>query len=116
LLPLFFVYSGLNTRLDLVNDPSLWLVTLVVLAAAVLGKAGACYAAARLCGESHREAFGIGALMNARGLMGLIILNIGLQHQIITPTLFSIFVFMAIVTTLMTVPLFNRVNRGGTEP
>lgn len=116
LLPLFFVYSGLNTRLDLVNAPSLWLVTLAVLAAAVIGKAGACYAAARLCGESHREALGIGALMNARGLMGLIILNIGLQHKIITPTLFSIFVFMAIVTTLMTVPFFNRVYRGGAAP
>jgi Kef-type K+ transport system membrane component KefB len=111
LLPLFFVYSGLNTRFDLVNEPSLWLVTIIVLLAAVVGKGGACYAVARLCGESHREAFGIGALMNARGLMGLIILNIGLEHHIITQTLFSIFVFMAIVTTLMTVPLFNRVYR-----
>jgi Kef-type K+ transport system membrane component KefB len=111
LLPLFFIYSGLNTRFDLVNDPLLWLVALAVLAAAVIGKAGACYAAARACGETHREAMGIGSLMNARGLMELIILNIGLERGIITPTLFSILVFMAIVTTLMATPMFNRFYR-----
>jgi Kef-type K+ transport system membrane component KefB len=111
LLPLFFIYSGLNTRFDLVNDPFLWLVALGVLAAAVLGKAGACYAAARWCGETHHEAMGVGALMNARGLMELIILNIGLERGIITPTLFSILVFMAIVTTLMATPMFNRFYR-----
>lgn len=111
LLPLFFIYSGLNTRFDLVNDPVLWLVALGVLAAAVLGKAGACYFAARACGETHHEAMGVGALMNARGLMELIILNIGLERGIITPTLFSILVFMAIVTTLMATPMFNRFYR-----
>jgi Kef-type K+ transport system membrane component KefB len=111
LLPLFFIYSGLNTRFDLVNEPSLWLVALAVLATAVLGKAGACYAAARVCGETHREAMGVGSLMNARGLMELIILNIGLERGIITPTLFSILVFMAIVTTLMATPMFNRFYR-----
>ncbi|MEO6569038.1 MAG: cation:proton antiporter [Opitutaceae bacterium] len=111
LLPLFFIYSGLNTRFDLVNDPSLWLITLAVLAAAVLGKAGACYGAARMCGETHHEAMGVGALMNARGLMELIILNIGLERGLITPTLFSILVFMAIVTTLMATPMFNRFYR-----
>lgn len=111
LLPLFFIYSGLNTRFDLVNDPMLWVVALVVLGAAVLGKAGACYFAARWCGETHHEAMGVGALMNARGLMELIILNIGLERGIITPTLFSILVFMAIVTTLMATPMFNRFYR-----
>jgi Kef-type K+ transport system membrane component KefB len=111
LLPLFFIYSGLNTRFDLVNDPALWLIALAILAAAVIGKAGACYAAARLCGETHHEAMGVGALMNARGLMELIILNIGLERGIITPTLFSILVFMAIVTTLMATPMFNRFYR-----
>jgi Kef-type K+ transport system membrane component KefB len=108
LLPLFFIYSGLNTRFDLVNGPTLWFVALVVLAAAVLGKAGACYLAARACGETHRESMGVGSLMNARGLMELIILNIGLERGVITPTLFSILVFMAIVTTLMATPMFNR--------
>jgi Kef-type K+ transport system membrane component KefB len=108
LLPLFFIYSGLNTRIDVViGSGSLWLVTLAVLAAAILGKWGACYTAARLRGESHRESMGIGMLMNARGLMELIILNIGLERGLITPTFFSIMVIMAIVTTLMCTPLFN---------
>jgi Kef-type K+ transport system membrane component KefB len=113
LLPLFFIYSGLNTRFDLVNDLGLWLVAIAVLVAAVIGKAGACYMAARACGETHQEAMGIGSLMNARGLMELIILNIGLERGIITPTLFSILVFMAIVTTLMATPMFNRFYRAG---
>jgi len=111
LLPLFFVYSGLNTRIDLVNTPALWLVVLAVLAAAILGKGGACYAAARFCGETHSDALGIGILMNARGLMGLIILNIGLEHGVITPALFSILILMAVVTTLMAAPLFSRCCR-----
>ncbi len=115
LLPLFFIYSGLNTRFDLVNDPSLWLVTALVLAAAIVGKAGACYVAARACGESHQESMGVGSLMNARGLMELIILNIGLERGLITPTLFSILVFMAITTTLMATPMFNRVY-GSSSP
>jgi Kef-type K+ transport system membrane component KefB len=111
LVPLFFIYSGLNTRFDLITGTSLWLVAAAVLAAAVLGKAGACYAAARLCGESHRDAMGVGSLMNARGLMELIILNIGLERGLITPALFSIMVLMAVATTLMATPMFNRVYR-----
>ncbi len=106
LLPLFFTYSGLNTRFDLITM-AVVLPALVCLAAAVLGKAGACYLAARACGEPNRDALGIGMLMNARGLMELIILNIGLQAKIITPALFTILVFMAIVTTLMATPLYN---------
>ena len=113
LLPMFFIYSGLNTRFDLVNEISLWGVALVVLAAAILGKAGACYLAARACGESHADSLGVGTLMNARGLMELIILNIGLERGLITPTLFTILVFMAIATTLMTTPMFNAISRGG---
>jgi Kef-type K+ transport system membrane component KefB len=107
LLPLFFVYSGLNTRLGLVNSLALWGLALLVLLAATLGKGVACYAAARLGGEPHRDAVGIGALMNARGLMELIILNIGLERGVITPTLFSIMVIMAVVTTLTALPVFN---------
>lgn len=109
LLPLFFVYSGLNTRLGLVGAAGLWGVALLVLLAACLGKGGACYLAARLTGESHREAVAIGALMNARGLMELIILNVGLERGLVTPELFSIMVLMALVTTLMATPLFNLV-------
>jgi Kef-type K+ transport system membrane component KefB len=109
LLPLFFTYSGLNTRLDLVDSPALWWAALVVLGAACLGKGGACWAAARLHGEDNRTALAVGALMNARGLMELIILNIGLQRGVITSTFFSIMVLMAITTTLMAAPLFEWV-------
>ena len=109
LLPMFFTYSGLNTRLDMVNSASLLLVALGILAASVLAKFGACWAAARLAGEDNRTALGIGALMNSRGLMELIIINIGLQKGIIGPSLFSMLVLMAIVTTMMAGPLFELV-------
>lgn len=107
LLPMFFTYSGLNTRMDMVNSASLLLIALGILAASILAKGGACYLAARLSGEDNRTALGIGALMNSRGLMELIIINIGLQKGIIGPTLFSMLVLMAIVTTMMASPLFE---------
>lgn len=121
LLPVFFIYSGLNTKIGLVNTPYLWMLTGIVLLVAIVGKGVACYLAARWNGEPHREAAGIGILMNARGLMELIILNIGLQRGIIEPTLFTIMVLMAVVTTLMTTPLFERVygraaTRANTPP
>jgi len=109
LLPMFFTYSGLNTRMDMVNSLPLLLVALVVLVVSVLAKFGACWAAARLSGEDNRTALGIGALMNSRGLMELIIINIGLQKGIIGPALFSMLVLMAIVTTMMAGPLFELV-------
>ena len=109
LLPMFFTFSGLRTRLDLVNSlPMLW-VAMVVLAASILGKGIACWAAARLNGEDNRTAMAVGTLMNSRGLMELIILNIGLQKGVIGPALFSIMVVMAIVTTLMASPIFEWV-------
>jgi Kef-type K+ transport system membrane component KefB len=107
LLPLYFTYSGLNTRLDLVDTPRLWLVAAAVLAAACLGKGGACWAAARLNGEDNRTALAVGSLMNARGLMELIILNIGLQRGVIGGTLFSIMVLMTLATTLLAAPAFE---------
>lgn len=109
LLPLFFTYSGLNTQLTAVDSGPLLVIALVVLAGSVLTKFGACWAAARLTGQDNATALGIGALMNARGLMELIIINIGLQRGLIGPALFSILVLMAIVTTLMASPLFERV-------
>ena len=109
LLPMFFTYSGLNTRMDMVNSASLLLIALGILAASIAAKFGACYLAARACGEDNRTAMGIGALMNSRGLMELIIINIGLQKGIIGPTLFSMLVLMAIVTTMMASPLFEYV-------
>jgi Kef-type K+ transport system membrane component KefB len=107
LLPMFFTYSGLNTRMDMVNSGPLLLIALGILVASVLAKGGACYLAARLSGEDNRTALGIGALMNSRGLMELIIINIGLQKGIIGPTLFSMLVLMAIITTVMATPLFE---------
>ncbi len=107
LLPMFFTYSGLNTRMDMVNSVELLLIALAILAASIAAKGGACYLAARLSGEDNRTALGIGALMNSRGLMELIIINIGLQKGIIGPTLFAMLVLMAIVTTMMAGPLFE---------
>jgi Kef-type K+ transport system membrane component KefB len=112
LLPIFFVFSGLNTQIGLVNTPTLWLITLLVIAIAILGKGVACMLAAKLAGENWRESATIGALMNARGLMELIILNIGLEQGVITPTLFTIMVIMAVITTLMASPLIALLLHG----
>ena len=110
LLPLFFTYSGLNTRLALLFEPGILLGAVAILLASFCGKGIACWAAARLAGEPQRDALAIGALMNARGLMELIIINIGLHAGVILPGLFSILVLMAILTTLMATPLFNWVT------
>lgn len=111
LVPLFFVYSGLNSQLGLLNSAWLWMVAVVVFVTACLGKGVACWAAARATGASPRDALSIGTLMNARGMIELILLNIGLQRGLITPTLFTILVIMAIGTTLMTGPLFGLIQR-----
>lgn len=107
LIPMFFTFSGLNTEMTMINNPELILIAAAVLVGSILAKGGACWAAARLCGQDNRTAMGIGALMNARGLMELIIINIGLQRGIIGPALFSILVLMTIVTTLMATPVFE---------
>lgn len=109
LLPIFFTFSGLNTQMSLLADPSLFLIAGGILVASITAKGVACWGAARLTGQDNPTAMAIGALMNARGLMELIIINIGLQRGIITPALFSILVLMAIVTTLMASPLFELV-------
>ncbi len=109
-LPFFFVYSGLNTRLGSIQGADMWILAGLALLAAIGGKLGGCYLAARLGGQSHMNSLGIGVLMNARGLMELIILNIGLQSGVIKPGLFSIMVIMAVVTTLMAAPLFRVIK------
>lgn len=109
LLPMFFTWSGLNTRLQIIGHVELIGMVLAVIAASIIAKGGACYIAARWSGQDHRTAMGIGALMNARGLMELIIINIGLQHGIIEPALFAVLALMAVVTTLMASPLFDLV-------
>jgi Kef-type K+ transport system membrane component KefB len=115
LVPLFFAYSGLSTHLNLLwSTELLWLSIIVILIASV-GKAVGCWAAARLAGRPNRESMAIGALMNARGLMELIILNIGLQRGLITPTLFTVMVTMTLVTTMAAGPLFEWAWRGSAE-
>jgi Kef-type K+ transport system membrane component KefB len=111
LVPLFFVYSGLNTRITLLNSATLWIVAGAVFVAACVGKGVACWLAARLSGADNRDAMGLGTLMNARGLMELVLLNIGLERGLITPTLFTMLALMAIGTTLMTYPIFGLVYR-----
>jgi Kef-type K+ transport system membrane component KefB len=111
LVPLFFVFSGLNTRVGLLDTPALWLVTLLVIAVAVVGKGLSCALAAKASGQSWRESWAIGTLMNARGLMELIMINIGLQAHVITPVLYTMLVLMAIVTTVMTSPIFELFYR-----
>jgi Kef-type K+ transport system membrane component KefB len=117
LLPIFFVYSGLNTRIGLISTWYLVGISALVLVAACVGKGVACGLAARLNGEPPAQAMAIGALMNTRGLMELIALNIGYERGIITQTLFSIMVLMALATTLMATPLFELVygRRGRLE-
>jgi Kef-type K+ transport system membrane component KefB len=115
LVPLFFAYSGLSTRFGLLWSPDLLLVAIVVILIASVGKGVACWGASRLAGRPNREAMAIGALMNARGLMELIILNIGLERGLISPTLFTVMVMMTLVTTLAAGPLFEWAWRGSAE-
>src|SRR5437868_7727644 len=115
LLPLFFTYSGLNTKIGLLNTSFLWAICGAVLIAAVLGKGVACWVAALATGIPNREALGIGTLTNARGLMELIVINIGLQRGIISEGLFATLVIMAVLTTLMASPLFERLVGSGTH-
>ena len=115
LVPLFFAYSGLSTHLDLLWSTELLWLSIIVILIASAGKAVGCWAAARLAGRPNREAMAIGALMNARGLMELIILNIGLQSGLITPTLFTVMVTMTLATTMAAGPLFEWAWRGSAE-
>lgn len=109
LLPLFFAYSGLRTRIGLLDEVSDWLVCGAIIGVACLGKFGGSALAARLVGLSWREASAIGVLMNTRGLMELIVLNVGLDLGILSPRLFTMMVIMALVTTWITSPLLERI-------
>jgi Kef-type K+ transport system membrane component KefB len=115
LVPVFFAYSGLSTQLTLLWSTELLWLSLVVILVASAGKAVGCWGAARLAGRPNREALAIGALMNARGLMELIMLNIGLRRGLITPTLFTVMVVMTLVTTMAAGPLFEWAWRGHSE-
>jgi Kef-type K+ transport system membrane component KefB len=110
LLPLFFVYTGLRTEIGLINDPFLWKVTGIIIIVAVVGKFFGSALAAKFVGQSWRDSFTIGALMNTRGLMELVVLNIGLDLKVLTPEVFTMMVIMALVTTFMTGPTLNIIN------
>ena len=109
LLPMFFTYSGLKTQLNVLASFELLSIAIVILLASVFAKGVACWAAARIGGADNRTAMAVGALMNSRGLMELIIINIALKFGVIEQGLFSIMVLMAIVTTLMATPIFHLV-------
>jgi K+:H+ antiporter len=110
-LPLFFTYSGLRTEFGLLGDPAVLLFAVACVAVAIAGKFGACWAAARLRGEPNGVALRVGALMNARGLMQLIALNVGLDAGIVSSSLFTVLVLVALTTTLMTTPMLSWIER-----
>jgi Kef-type K+ transport system membrane component KefB len=110
-LPLFFTYSGLNTDFTLLASGPVLLFTVACVLVAVAGKFGACWLAARVAGESNLVALRVGALMNARGLMQLIALNLGLAAGIVTQAMFSALVAVAVVTTVMATPLLAVIDQ-----
>jgi Kef-type K+ transport system membrane component KefB len=107
LLPIFFAYSGLRTQIGLLDGFSIWMVCLAIIVTAVAGKLVGSMLAARWSGSSWHDAFVLGALMNTRGLMELVALNIGYDLGILSPSMFTMLVVMAVVTTAMTGPLLD---------
>lgn len=110
LLPLFFVFTGLRTQMGLINDPYLWKVTGFIILVAVLGKFLGSAIAAKFVGQNWRDSLTIGALMNTRGLMELVVLNIGYDLGVLTSEIFTMMVIMALVTTVMTGPALDLIN------
>ena len=107
LLPAFFAFTGMRTRIDLMSGIDQWLICALIIVVATVGKFGGTLAAARLTGLDWRTAAALGILMNTRGLMELIVLNVGLDLKVISPTLFAMMVLMALATTMMTSPLLG---------
>lgn len=111
LLPLFFVYTGLRTQIGLLDELYLWQITGLIILVAVVGKFFGSAFAARFVGQSWKNSLTIGALMNTRGLMELVVLNIGYDLGILTPEIFAMMVIMALVTTCMTGPAIDLINK-----
>ena len=111
LLPLFFVFTGLRTQIGLLNEPHLWLICGLIILVAVSGKFLGSALAAKFVGQSWRESLSIGALMNTRGLMELVVLNIGYDLGVLSPQIFAMLVIMALITTFMTGPALDIINR-----
>lgn len=110
LLPLFFVFTGLRTQIGLLNDWHLWKVCGAIVAVAVIGKFAGGALAARYVGQNWKTSLSIGALMNTRGLMELVVLNIGYDLGVLSPSIFAMMVIMALVTTFMTGPSLDLIN------
>ena len=111
LLPLFFVFTGLRTQIGLLNDPYLWMICGLVILVAVTGKFVGSALAAKYTGQNWRDSLIIGALMNTRGLVELVVLNIGYDLGILTSEIFAMLVIMALVTTFMTSPALNLIDK-----
>ena len=110
LLPLFFVFTGLRTEIGLLNDPYLWSVTGLIILVAVTGKFIGSALAAKFVGQNWKDSLAIGALMNTRGLMELVVLNIGYDLGVLSPEIFAMMVIMALLTTFMTGPALDVIN------
>lgn len=110
LLPLFFVFTGLRTQINLLNNLQSWLICISIIFIASIGKLGGATLASRITGINWRDSLSIGILMNTRGLMELIVVNIGYDLGILSPQVFTMMVFMAITTTFMTGPLLSLVR------
>src|SRR5450631_2361938 len=111
LLPIFFVYTGLRTHAGILNSGALWTGFGLILVCAVAGKFGGSALVARALGQTWRDSLSIGALMNTRGLMELVVLNIGYDMGILSTEIFAMLVIMALVTTFMTGPALDLINR-----
>lgn len=116
LLPVFFVMTGLSTHVEALRTAGVWGVVVLVIVVATAGKFGGTALAARATGERWTDAFTLGVLMNTRGLTELVVLSVGLQMKIITPTVFTVMVLMALVTTLMAPPLLRLIERRTAPP
>lgn len=116
LLPAFFAYTGMRTQIGLVSGVEAWVFTAVIILVATLGKFGGTLVAARCTGLDWRLSASLGILMNTRGLMELIVLNIGLELGVISPKLFAMMVIMALVTTLATTPVLHYLTSARPEP
>ncbi len=111
LLPLFFVFTGLRTQIGLLNTPHLWIICAVIILVAISGKFIGGAFTAKILGESWKDSLSLGVLMNTRGLMELIVLNIGYEMGIFSPAIFVMLVIMALVTTFMTTPVLSLINK-----
>ncbi len=111
LLPLFFVFTGLRTEIGLLHGTASWAMCGIIILTAVAGKFGGSAFAARFTGETWKESLSIGALMNTRGLMELVVLNIGYDMGILSPLIFTMMVLMAMITTIMTSPMLSIIDR-----